>query len=297
MAAGASQHSPSPTATGRVPTGGAAPAAASEFQFRDVSQYFLGANDEPFLAVKDINLSFEAGRFVSIIGPSGCGKSTLLNMAAGLMRPTIGEVLYRGEPISGVNTSVGYITQQDHLLPWRSVAKNVGIALEVQHTPAAERRERVERVLELVGLSGFEHSYPPQLSGGMRKRAALARVLIYDPDTLLMDEPFGALDAQLRLVMQRELLALWERDKKTVLFVTHDLEEAILLADEVVVFGTKPGRIIHVEHVDLPRPRKLTELRSDPEFTRVWTRLWSLIEGQLSEGPADESDGGGGRHG
>lgn len=278
------------TASSQARRGGA------EFEFKGVSQYFL-RKGEPFQAVKDINVSFGESRFVSIIGPSGCGKSTLLNMAAGLLRPTVGEVLHRGKRITGVNTSVGYITQQDHLLPWRSVEKNVGIALEVQGVSAAERKRRVDEVLKLVGLTGFEHSYPSQLSGGMRKRAALARVLIYGPDTLLMDEPFGALDAQLRLVMQRELLDLWERDKKTVLFVTHDLEEAILLADEVVVFGASPGTIIHVEKVGLERPRELTSLRSDPEFTRIWTRLWGLIEGQLSDTLDEGAHKGGASHG
>lgn len=257
--------------------------SGDEFTFKDVSQFFLGPDDEPFLAVDGIQLRVPAGRFITIIGPSGCGKSTLLNMAAGLLRPTRGTVLHRGDPINGVNTTVGYLTQQDHLLPWRSVEKNVGLALEIQGVDGNERKRRVEEMLAVVGLEGFGKSYPAQLSGGMRKRAALARLLIYEPETLLMDEPFGALDAQLRLVLQAELLRLWESQKKTVLFVTHDLEEAILMADEIVVFGTKPGRIVHTETVDLPRPRDLAALRSDQRFTAIWKRLWSLIESQLPE--------------
>lgn len=264
-----------------------------EFKFDDVSQYFLDPDDEPFLAVDGIRLTVPTGRFITIIGPSGCGKSTLLNMAAGLLRPTQGRVLHRGRPIDGVNTTVGYLTQHDHLLPWRSLEKNVGLALEVQGVNVRERKRRVEEMLSLVGLEGFAKSYPAQLSGGMRKRAALARLLIYEPETLLMDEPFGALDAQLRLVLQAELLRLWESKKKTVLFVTHDLEEAILMADEVVVFGTKPGRIIHTETVDLPRPRDLAALRADPRFTVIWKRLWSLIESQL---PEDADDKGAAEH-
>jgi len=260
--------------------------AEYEFEFRGVTQYFLGADDEPFLAVREIDLSIPTGRFVCVIGPSGCGKSTLLNMAAGLLTPTRGEILHRGRKIDRVNTTVGYLTQQDHLLPWRTVEKNVGIALEVQGVAKRERVSRVARALEMVGLEGFGKSYPSQLSGGMRKRAALARLLIYEPETLLMDEPFGALDAQLRLVMQAQLLELWHRDQKTVLFVTHDLEEAILLADEIIVFGARPGRIIHTEQIDLPRPRDLTRLRSDPRFNAVWDRLWSMIESQMP------SDGG-----
>lgn len=259
-----------------------------ELEFEGVWQYFATAKSQSFLAVRDISLTVDPGEFVCIIGPSGCGKSTLLNMVAGLLRPTRGQVRYRGRPVGSVNTTVGYITQQDHLMPWRTIEKNVGLALEVRHVPRAERRERVASALKMVGLEHFGGSYPSELSGGMRKRAALARVLVYEPDTLLMDEPFGALDAQLRLVMQRELLKLWEQRKKTVLFVTHDLEEAILLADTIVVFGASPGHVVHVERPNLPRPRELTELRSTEEFRAIWARLWALLEGQLS---ADMRDG------
>jgi NitT/TauT family transport system ATP-binding protein len=173
---------------------------------------------------------------------------------------------------------VGYITQQDNLLPWRTLEDNVAIALEIAGVSRAERKRRVAETIELVGLVGFEKHYPSQLSGGMRKRATLARTLIYSPDTLLMDEPFGALDAMLKNTLQLELLRLWDRDRKTVLFVTHDLDEAILLADEIVVFGTNPGRVIHVEKVNLPRPRNLSEIRGSSHFTEVWERLWALIE-------------------
>jgi NitT/TauT family transport system ATP-binding protein len=252
-----------------------------EYEFRRVEKRFESV-DGTFTAVTDISLAIEQGTFVSIIGPSGCGKSTLLNMSAGLMRPSEGEVLYRGEPIRGINTSVGYMTQQNNLLPWRTLEKNVGIALEIQGVSRSERKERVAEVLHTVGLDGFGRRYPSQLSGGMQKRAAIARTLIYRPDTLLMDEPFGALDAQLRLSLQRELVDIWEHDKKTVLFVTHDLEEAILLSDRVVVFGTKPGRIIHIEDITLPRPRDLVTLRGDSHFTEVWERLWRLLEPQLA---------------
>ena len=262
---------------------------AHEFEFRGATQYFLGADDEPFLAVNDINLAVPRGRFVSIVGPSGCGKSTLLNMAAGLLKPTHGGVFHRGKPIDRVNTSVGYLTQQDHLLPWRTVERNVGLALELQGIDRAERQARVNEALSLVSLDGFARSYPSQLSGGMKKRAALVRLLIYEPETLLLDEPFGALDAQLRMVMQAELLRIWDVRQMTVLFVTHDLEEAILVADEIVVFGTRPGRIIHTETVDLPRPRDLTELRTDPAFQEIWSRLWDLIEGQLQVGMRETS--------
>jgi NitT/TauT family transport system ATP-binding protein len=248
-------------------------------RFEGVSKVFLSSSGkQQFVAVRDVNLDIEAGQFVCLIGPSGSGKSTLLNMAAGLFNPTRGTVYHDGLPVRAINTRVGYITQQDNLLPWRTLEDNVGIALEIAGSSRAERKRRVAETIELVGLVGFEKHYPSQLSGGMRKRATLARTLIYSPDTLLMDEPFGALDAMLKNSLQLELLRLWDRDRKTVLFVTHDLDEAILLSDEIVVFGTNPGRVIHVEKVNLPRPRNLTEIRGSRQFTEVWERLWSLIE-------------------
>lgn len=257
-----------------------------EFRFVDVAKEFPPREgSEPFLAVDGINLEIPQGRFVCIVGPSGCGKSTLLNMAAGLYRPTRGTVRFRGEPLQRVNTSVGYMTQHDNLLPWRTLLQNVGIALEIRHVPRREREERVHDLLEKLGLSGFGDRYPSELSGGMRKRATLARTLIYEPATLLMDEPFGAVDAMMRLTLQRELLELWEREKKTVLFVTHDLEEAISLADEIVVFGTKPGRIIHREVVQLGRPRDPVEVRGTETFVETWDRLWNLVEHHASGTP------------
>jgi NitT/TauT family transport system ATP-binding protein len=259
----------------------APPAAASAagLRFADVTKVFTAHNDHrPFLAVRDVELNVPQGRFVCLIGPSGSGKSTLLNMAAGLFQPTKGTVFHDDVPVRGVNTRVGYITQADNLLPWRTLEDNVAVGLEIRRLSRAERRRRVAETIELVGLKGFEKHYPSQLSGGMRKRATLARTLIYSPDTLLMDEPFGALDAMLKNTLQLELLRLWERDRKTVLFVTHDLDEAILLADQIVVFGTNPGRIIHVENVAFPRPRALADIRATREFTAVWERLWALIE-------------------
>jgi len=260
-------------------TTGGATTASDGLRFANVSKVFTAHSDRtPFLAVRDVELEVAPGRFVCLIGPSGSGKSTLLNMAAGLFAPTRGTVFHDGVPVHGVNTRVGYITQQDNLLPWRSLEDNVAVGLEIRRVSRAEKKRRVAETIELVGLKGFEKHYPSQLSGGMRKRATLARTLIYNPDTLLMDEPFGALDAMLKNTLQTELLRLWERDRKTVLFVTHDLDEAILLADDIVVFGTNPGRIIHVETVEFPRPRNLAEIRRTRDFTLVWERLWSLIE-------------------
>lgn len=249
-----------------------------EFSFRNVTRRFRSADSEEFVALQSVDLDIESGSFVCFIGPSGCGKTTLLNMSAGLLSASEGAVYFRGEPLRGVNTGVGFMTQHDNLLPWRTVEKNVGIALEIERVPRAERQRRVAEVLDLVGLGKFGKRYPSQLSGGMQKRASLARGLVYEPSTLLMDEPFGALDAQLRFTMQNELLRIWERDRKTIIFVTHDLDEAILLADRIVVFGTHPGRVIHVEDVPLERPRNLAELRHSPVYGETWERLWKLLD-------------------
>jgi NitT/TauT family transport system ATP-binding protein len=259
---------------GPVPRTDEAPA----FSYRGVTRRFPKKDGEAFVALKEVDLDIANGSFVCFIGPSGCGKTTLLNMSAGLLPTSGGSIFYRGEKMTGVNTNVGFITQHDNLLPWRTVEKNIGIALEIQKVPKAERKRRVAEVIELVGLSGFAQSFPSQLSGGMQKRASLARGLVYEPATLLMDEPFGALDAQLRLNMQNELLRIWERDRKTIIFVTHDLDEAILLADQIVVFGTRPGRVVHVEDVPLTRPRDLAELRLDPTYGEIWERLYKLLD-------------------
>ncbi|WP_379523370.1 ABC transporter ATP-binding protein [Nonomuraea insulae] len=264
--------------TERTSTAGASETKVPEFSYRNVTRRFRSGRDGEFVALESVDLDIDSGSFVCLIGPSGCGKTTLLNLSAGLLSPSDGTVHFRGARLSGVNTGVGFITQHDNLLPWRTLEKNVAIALEIGKVPREERRRRVAEVLELVGLRGFSQRYPSQLSGGMQKRASLARGLVYGPSTLLMDEPFGALDAQLRFTMQNELLQIWERDRKTIIFVTHDLDEAILLADKIVVFGTRPGRVVHVEDVPLNRPRDLAELRSSPAYGEIWERLWKLLD-------------------
>jgi NitT/TauT family transport system ATP-binding protein len=235
-----------------------------------------------FLALRDINLRIARGRFVSFIGPSGCGKSTLLNMIAGLIRPTDGELRYKGGAISGVNTDAGYITQDDNLLPWRTLVENVELALEFRGVPAATRRERAARYVQMVGLAGFEHHYPHELSGGMRKRTALIRTLIYDPDVVLMDEPFGPLDAQTRVILQDELLKLWDGSGKTVVFVTHDLVEAIALSDEIVLFSHAPGTIKQVYQVPLARPRDVFRIHAAPTFPAFYERLWRDLKEEIA---------------
>jgi NitT/TauT family transport system ATP-binding protein len=244
--------------------------------FQNVSRTFeVGGGS--FLAVQDVNLDVQPGEFVAIVGPSGCGKSTLLNMTAGILNPTTGTVRYAGEPIADLNEHVGYMTQNDHLLPWRDVRANIALPLEIRGEPRREVDETVDRLIALVGLGGFEKSYPSGLSGGMRKRTALARLLAYNPDTLLMDEPFAALDAQLRLRMQTELRRLSRQLGKTVLFVTHDLDEAVALADRCAVFTARPGTIQEVVTVPLDPDRDITKLRHDPVYTEMTAKLWDTM--------------------
>ena len=250
--------------------------------YRGVGQIFTDG-DKDFVACSNINLDVHRGEFISVIGPSGCGKSTILNIAAGLLAPSVGEFTYDGKPQRGLNLKVGSCTQKDLLLPWRSTKRNVELALELQGVPKAERSRRAEKILAEMGLEGKGNRYPSQLSGGMLKRAALAQILVYEPETLLMDEPFGALDAQLRMALQRELIAICAKNKKTVIFVTHDLEEAILLGDRVIVFGANPGRIIHEEKINFKGPRDLMALRSDAEFGRIWQRLWQLLGPEIGD--------------
>lgn len=245
----------------------------------------FNTNGKNLEAVREISLTIRGGEFVTLVGPSGCGKSTLLNMTAGLMAPTCGTVRYAGQIVRGIHGHVGYMTQHDHLLPWRTVAGNVEVPLEIRSMPRGERADRVAALIEMVGLNGFEKSYPSQISGGMRKRTALARVLAYDPETLLMDEPFAALDAQLRLQMQADLLTLCAKLKKTVLFVTHDLDEAIALADRCVVFSSRPGTVVRVIETGLPHARDLVDLRFDRRFLDLAHELWETLTPALRRRP------------
>jgi len=234
-------------------------------------------------ALDPVDISVSEHEFVALLGPSGCGKSTVLNMVAGLLAPTTGKVSYRGAPVAGPNGRVGYMTQKDTLLPWRTVADNVGIALELQCravTPA-QRRERVAQALDLVGLTGFDAHFPAELSGGMRKRAALARMLVYEPETLLLDEPFGALDAQLKIVMHQELLRLTRLRGMTVLFVTHDLSEAIALADRILVFSGRPGHIRSSHAVPFGPDRDVLTVQFEPAFAALYQELWTELKPEI----------------
>jgi NitT/TauT family transport system ATP-binding protein len=244
------------------------------------------AHGKQIAALQPVSLSIADEEFVALVGPSGCGKSTVLNMVAGLLAPSSGHITYDGRRIDGTNRSVGYMTQKDTLLPWRTVADNIGVALELRArgVPRSEREARVTQMIALVGLGGFEHHYPGELSGGMRKRVALARSLIYEPQTLLMDEPFGALDAQLKLVMQDELLRLTRQRHMTVVFVTHDLGEAIALADRVIVFSGRPGRIKVVTDIPLGRDRDVFRIRFTEDFCRLHEVLWDELSDEVHAG-------------
>ncbi len=248
----------------------------SLFQFRSVSKSF----QSKYLsidAVQDINLSIRPGEFITLVGPSGCGKSTLLSMVAGIFPPTSGAVYYRGKPMQVQHGRVGYMTQNDHLLPWRNVAQNIAVPLEIKNLPGDAIRRRTGELMEFVGLNDFAKSYPSQLSGGMRKRTVLARLLAQDPETLLLDEPFAALDAQLRLRLQIEIRQIATSLKKTVMFVTHDLEEAISLGDRCVVFTARPGTIKRIIEIPLPPGRDLLGLRRDPTYLALTTELWDEL--------------------
>ncbi len=254
-------------------------AVARMIELRQVSKSFT-ARGKTVAALGPVNLAVAEQEFVALLGPSGCGKSTVLNMVAGLLAPSSGEVLYRGAAVRGANRRVGYMTQKDTLLPWRTVADNIAIPLELRahHVTVAERARRVGEIVDLVGLAGFEKHFPAELSGGMRKRAALARMLIYQPETMLLDEPFGALDAQLKIVMHQELLRLTRLRGMTVLFVTHDLSEAITLADRVVVFSARPGCVRSIHKVNLGRERDAVAAQFQPGFAELFQIVWEELK-------------------
>ena len=234
-------------------------------------------------AVNDINLTIERHEIVAVIGPSGCGKSTLLNMIAGLYAPTRGSIVYKGSEVADVNTDVGYMTQKDNLLPWRSVRDNVAFPLELAGTPKTERAERADRVIRHVGLDGFEDRFPNELSGGMRKRACLARMLLYGAETALLDEPFAALDAQLKLAMHDLVLRLAAENKQTVVLVTHDLMEAVTLADRVLVCTRRPATVALEQRIELARPRDVLNVRFSNDFKAYYDALWERLRLEYHE--------------
>jgi len=258
----------------------------------DATVAFRLVDGRVYTAVEKANLSVAHGEFVAIVGPTGCGKSTLLNVAAGLLKPASGEARIFDTPLTGLNPQAGYLFQADALFPWKTVIDNVAIGLEITGVDRAEALTRSQKWLTLVGLGAFAGRYPHMLSGGQRKRVGLAQVLIRDPKILLMDEPFGPLDAQTRQIMGNLLLELWNADRKAVLFVTHDLEEAIALADRVVIMSAGPSaRIIGDWRVQLPRPRDIMEVRLDQEFHSLHREIWSVLKDEVLKGYAQSATG------
>jgi len=237
-------------------------------------------------AVRDVSFSVRRGEFVAVLGPSGCGKSTVLNMIATLVKPSSGEILIDGRPvISGKATpNVGYVFQRDTLFPWRTVADNIGYGLQLAAVPDAELKARVAASVAQAGLKGFEHAYPSALSGGMRQRAALMRTLVVEPQILLMDEPFGALDTHTKIDMHQVLLRIWEREQQTVVFVTHDLGEALTLADRIILFSARPGQVKDTFDVDFARPRDAVKVRETPRYAELFQHIWHSLGEEFVKG-------------
>jgi len=248
---------------------------------RDLSKTFASGGRD-VAAVSHVSFDILDKEFVAIVGPSGCGKSTVLNMIGGLLPASSGDILIDGERVgAGPPPRVGYVFQKDTVFPWRTVERNIALGLEYRGVPSAERKARVRAAIQMAGLEGFEEAYPATLSGGMRQRVALMRSLIVDPEVLLMDEPFGALDTHTKLGLHAELLSLWEAKHQTVVFVTHDLSEAITLADRIVVMTRRPGRIKLVYDVLLPRPRDVIALRESAEYLREYGEIWHALGAEL----------------
>ena len=265
--------------------------AAPALALADVSCTFVSRDDpsQRYTAVRDVTLEVGAGEFVSVVGPTGCGKSTLLNVAAGLLLPSTGRVESFGAPLAGVNARAGYLFQAESLMPGRTARDNVAAGLEFRGASRADAAAQAEAWLKRVGLGGFGDRYPHQLSGGMRKRTSLAQTLALDPDVILMDEPFSALDVQTRQLMENEVLALWAAKRKAVLFITHDLDEAIAMSDRVVVMSAGPGsHPIGEFAIDLERPRDVAEIRGTARFIELHNAIWSVLRDEVLKGYAQQ---------
>jgi NitT/TauT family transport system ATP-binding protein len=252
----------------------------------DRVKVLFSAGNQQVLALDDVAFEVPRGEFTTVVGPSGCGKTTLLRLAAGFVAPSSGSVKYKGRAVSGFNTGIGYVTQDSNLFPWLTALENAEFPLAVRGMPEKERRDKARDWLRRVGLEGFEASYPSQLSGGMQKRVSLVRTLIYEPEVVLMDEPFSALDAQTRMTLHGELLNLWRERQATILFITHDLVEAITLSDRVVIMTRRPGRVKHVYRVPLERPRNVFEIYLEPQFDVAYAALWEHFKSELGAIPS-----------
>ena len=250
-------------------------------QVQNVSKIFHSQHQDEMTALKDFTLNISKGEFVTIVGPSGCGKSTLIRLIAGLISVTNGNILLQDRKVEGLNTQVGYVPQESKLFPWLTLEENVGFGLECRDYSEEERQHRIRHYIELAGLTGFEKHYPAELSGGMAKRASIIRSLAYDPLVILMDEPFGPLDAQTRMILQDELLKIWEKMQQTIIFVTHDLVEAVALADRVVIMTHRPGQIMDIVQVPMDRPRNIFEIHRQKGFDETYSHLWGIFRHEL----------------
>ena len=253
----------------------------SAIELRDVTKRFLTPSGEAYTAIRDVTLSVAPGEFCAVVGPTGCGKSTTLGLISGLERPSQGSVQVMGQPVQGIDPRIGYVFQSDAVFPWKNVLNNVATGPLFRGMPKAEALALAHEWIGRVGLTGFERHYPHQLSGGMRKRVALAQTFINQPQILLMDEPFSALDVQTRTLMEDELLSLWSTLGASVVFVTHDLEEAIALADRVCVLTAGPGTVKGIYSIDLPRPRKVEEIRFEPRFVQLYHEIWEDLREEV----------------
>jgi NitT/TauT family transport system ATP-binding protein len=276
----------SPRSPRTATTPGVGFAGRPMLSLKNISKRFF-ARDRVVRAIEGISLDIESGEFVTMVGPSGCGKSTLLNILSGLLPPTEGTVTLDGNPVRSVTRQIGYVTQQHNLMPWRTLIDNVSFPLQVARVGKSERYDRAAHLIEMVGLAGFEKAYPHELSGGMRQRANIVRTLIYSPKVMLMDEPFGPLDAQTRVILQDQLLNIWSSTGVTILFITHDLQEAIGLADRVVLLSTRPGTIIRVDKVAVARPRDVFRMHDNDDFRTLYDAIWVELERQVREQKAD----------
>lgn len=260
---------------------------ADILEIKKVSKTYNSQSDNPVIALNDVDLNVAEGEFVSIIGPSGCGKSTLFNVIGGLIDDHEGEVLIEGRPVDGAHKDVGVVFQEESTFPWRSTLDNVAFPLEIEGIDKDEREELARKFIKLVGLDGFEDHYPAQLSGGMKQRTAVARTLAYEPRIMLLDEPFGALDEQTRMLLGDKMLEIWAALNQTMLLITHNITEAVQLSDRVVVMSYRPGTIKDIIEIDLPRPRS-SEVISTPEFGTYVGKLWTLLREEASRGMVDE---------
>jgi NitT/TauT family transport system ATP-binding protein len=270
--------------------------AAGGVELANVTKRFVTPTGAAMTAIRNVDLVVEPGQFCAIVGPTGCGKSTTLTLAAGLERPSGGTVRVSARPVDGITKGVSFVFQSDALLPWKPVEDNVALGPMFKGAPKGEALQRARDWLRVVGLAGFEQHYPHQLSGGMRKRVSLAAALINEPSILLMDEPFSALDVQTRAIMSNELLSLWEKSRPSVMFVTHDLEEAIALADKVVVMTAGPGTVKASFNVDLPRPRgAVQDIRFEPRFLELYQQIWESLREEVERAYSRQADPNAGR--